>query len=655
MLYEENENPPKRRRRLKTKTFEFDELDNEEQKMIQQALKNSQMQTARVKFDVPQAPVYHPTVEEFKNPLGYISSIRAEAERYGICKIVPPPEWSPPCMIDFNDPRKFPTKLQLVNILQEGQGFDSGKNFSIREYQQMADLFYQLWVQKHHPQEGMDAPPLNMTGLLDSSLSTSEFGDSDGDREKKTGKAEEAGLFDLTAKQPSTLNAATVQRYEKLAKDYWDMVEMGGGGTKMATVEYANDLDTTKYTSGFPLRGGGEKGKSSKNYDSREERPPTAEQVVAANAAAVAAAAAKQKEVQESDGSVVYEYKPMGVEPADCPDMFSADYYTRTGWNLVNIAASEGSVLTHLQTSINGINVPWLYIGMLFSSFCWHNEDNYLYSINYSHFGESKQWYGVPGADAKNFEKVTKQFLMESFKDAPDLLHHMTTQISPSLLMSSKVPVYQLVQTPRSFVVTFPKAFHAGFSYGFNCGEAVNFATPDWLPEGTEADQRYRTFRRSSVFSHQRLLLTLLYHNVQQDSSKQRTGQFTDKAAYTSLLKEIKKVLDEELSQRPWLISQGVRDISHLIKLPSNNFLCIDESSSNYDDLRSCCACKHICLLTAIACECDRNKVACVRHFMSTCKCSKEKRYMLQWMSTVDMSSMSKKVERLLKELSSSP
>jgi len=653
MSYEDDENAPKRRRRVKTKTFEFDELDNEEQRMIQQALKNSQMQTTRVQVDVPQAPVYHPTVEEFKNPLKYISSIRAEAERYGICKIVPPAEWTPPCMIDFNDPRRFPTKLQLVNILQEGQGFDSGKTFSIREYKEMSDTFYETWAQTHYPEGGMAAPTLNMTGL-DSSLNASESGDGDG--EKKVSVKEDddsAGLFD-SAKGHGELNEATKQRYKKLAKDYWDMVDMGGGSvSKQATVEYANDLDTTKYISGFPLRGGVDKSKSSKSYNSRDEKPPTAEQVVAANAAAVAAAAAKQKEMQESDGKVVYEHKPMGVEPADCADMFSADYYTRTGWNLVNIAASEGSVLTHLQTSINGINVPWLYIGMLFSSFCWHNEDNYLYSINYSHFGESKQWYGVPGADAKKFESVTKNFLMESFKDAPDLLHHMTTQISPALLMSNRVPVYQLIQTERTFVVTFPKSFHAGFSYGFNCGEAVNFATPDWLKEGTEADERYRAFRRSSVFSHQRLLLTLLYHNVQ-DSSKQRTGQFTDKAAYMSLLKEIKKVLDEELLSRPWLISQGVRDISHLIKLPSNNFLCIDESSSNYDDLRSCCACKHICLLTAIACECDRNKVACVRHFTSTCKCSKEKRYMLQWMSTADMSSMSRKVDRLLKELSSS-
>ena len=203
---------------------------------------------------------------------------------------------------------------------------------------------------------------------------------------------------------------------------------------------------------------------------------------------------------------------------------------------------------------------------------------------------------------------------------------------------------------PRQFVVTFPKSFHAGFSYGFNCGEAVNFATPDWLHEGTQADERYRTFARSSVFSHQRLLFTLLYHNGQ-EFGKQRKGDFEDKNSYLSLLEEIKGTLDEELDARPWLKSQGVRDISSKVNLPMNNFMCIDESSSNYDDLRSCCYCKHICLLTAVACECDRNKVACVRHLMATCKCPKEKRYMMQWMPTGDMRNMSNKINRMLSEL----
>jgi len=35
---------------------------------------------------------------------------------------------------------------------------------------------------------------------------------------------------------------------------------------------------------------------------------------------------------------------------------------------------------------LSGIVAPWLYFGMLYSSFCWHNEDNYLYSINYMHW-----------------------------------------------------------------------------------------------------------------------------------------------------------------------------------------------------------------------------------------------------------------------------
>jgi hypothetical protein len=37
---------------------------------------------------------------------------------------------------------------------------------------------------------------------------------------------------------------------------------------------------------------------------------------------------------------------------------------------------------------VGGITCPMLYVGMLFASFCWHTEDNYLYSINYNHFGK---------------------------------------------------------------------------------------------------------------------------------------------------------------------------------------------------------------------------------------------------------------------------
>ena len=45
---------------------------------------------------IPNAPVFMPTEEEFIDPHQYIQSIREKAEKFGICKIVPPKGWSPP-------------------------------------------------------------------------------------------------------------------------------------------------------------------------------------------------------------------------------------------------------------------------------------------------------------------------------------------------------------------------------------------------------------------------------------------------------------------------------------------------------------------------------------------------------------------------------
>lgn len=234
---------------------------------------------------------------------------------------------------------------------------------------------------------------------------------------------------------------------ENLERDYWNIVETQ---SNEVDVDYGNDIDTSEIGSGFPIS---QRGRSvnSPNFQKSEPRDDLPE-----------------------------------------PEFGTEEYYRETYWNLNNIPNSKNSVLRHLKVGINGINVPWLYFGCLFSTFCWHNEDNYMYSINYHHRGAPKQWYGVPGTkqDADGVERVFKNYLSMKMRDVPDLLHHITTSFSPRILNQEGVRVCKLLQHAGDFIVTFPRAFHGGFSLGPNCGEAVNFALHDWIPHAVDANER---------------------------------------------------------------------------------------------------------------------------------------------------------------------
>eukprot|EP01041_Mallomonas_annulata_P010702 gene10702-22343_t len=108
----------RKRRRTKPIRFEFDSLENDEQRLLQQALQNSRKDMKREQISIPEAPVFYPTLEEFKDPMQYIQKIRQQGSQFGLCKIIPPDEWRPPNLIDMNDIRTFPTRIQEVNTLQ---------------------------------------------------------------------------------------------------------------------------------------------------------------------------------------------------------------------------------------------------------------------------------------------------------------------------------------------------------------------------------------------------------------------------------------------------------------------------------------------------------------------------------------------------------
>jgi [histone H3]-trimethyl-L-lysine4 demethylase len=184
------------------------------------------------------------------------------------------------------------------------------------------------------------------------------------------------------------------------------------------------------------------------------------------------------------------------------------DPYSQDPWNLNVLPFYGESLFKHIKSDISGMTVPWVYVGMCFSTFCWHNEDHYAYSANYQHFGATKTWYGIPGNDAEAFEEAMRQAVPELFETQPDLLFQLVTLLPPDQLKKAGVNVYALDQRAGQFVVTFPQAYHAGFNHGFNFNEAVNFAPTDWEPFGALGVERLQAFRRQPCFSHDELLLT---------------------------------------------------------------------------------------------------------------------------------------------------
>jgi histone demethylase JARID1 len=181
--------------------------------------------------------------------------------------------------------------------------------------------------------------------------------------------------------------------------------------------------------------------------------------------------------------------------------------YSRDPWNLNNIPILPNSLLRYIKSDISGMTVPWTYVGMVFSTFCWHNEVCHISIIFHSlsmptwlscsrttiptasisvssnhtqchscaldlsplslvHWGNTKTWYGIPASDAEKFEAAIKSEAPELFEAQPDLLFQLVTLMSPGRLRDAGVKVYAANQRAGEFVVTFPQAYHSGFNHG---------------------------------------------------------------------------------------------------------------------------------------------------------------------------------------------
>lgn len=276
------------------------------------------------------------------------------------------------------------------------------------------------------------------------------------------------------------------------------------------------------------------------------------------------------------------------------------DPYSRDPWNLNNISILPDSLLRYIKSDISGMTVPWIYIGMMFSTFCWHNEDHYTYSINYMYWGETKTWYGIPGSDAEKFETAIKSEAPDLFEQQPGLLFQLITMMNPGRLSDAGVKVVACDQRPNEFVITFPKAYHCGFNHGINMNEAVNFALPDWLPDGKDSVRRYREHNKAPVFSHNELLITITLF-----SETIRTALWLKNALI--------EMVEEESARRGALRAKHPKLVEDLIEED-----CPEEQYQ-------CAVCKAFCYLAQVTCSCT-SQVSCLSHADQLCTCGKPRK-----------------------------
>ncbi|XP_042432022.1 lysine-specific demethylase SE14-like [Zingiber officinale] len=399
--------------------------------------------------NLPMAPEYHPTETEFADPIAFISRIERTASAFGICKVIPP----------LPRPSK---KFVLANLNRT------------------------LSTHPDRPRPPSSSPSPSPSPFSQSAVFTTRCQELGAKRgrplpvQKQVWQSGEFYTLDHFEAKSKAFARTQLTGFKEVDPLLIETLFWKAAAEKPVSVEYANDVPGSGF--GVPeepvyLHCGR---KQKKGFDKRSIQEPKR---------MCPQASGEQEGMNDS-----------GWKLSNSP------------WNLQVIARSPGSLTRFMPDEVPGVTSPMVYIGMLFSWFAWHVEDHELHSLNFLHMGSPKTWYAIPGDHAAMLEEIIR---IQGYGGSMDrlasliMLGEKTTLLSPEILVLSGIPCCRLVQRPGEFVVTFPRAYHIGFSHGFNCGEAANFATPKWLTVAKEAAVRRAAMNFLPMLSHQQLLYLL--------------------------------------------------------------------------------------------------------------------------------------------------
>ena len=516
---------------------------------------------------IPACPVLTPSLSEFQHPMRFIRHSVSQYAQYGVVLIRPPAGWQPAYRYELDaDGVVFPCKKQVMKRYSQTER-DAAADLQ-REQGTAAGGAPMVKAQTEEAGEGGAAVQAVTAGLTRIALQVSAFKYAAGMtmrqfREEEAAKAAEWRQQQRRwrRQQPPSSSSASLQSSDPhvaAESAYWRWAMFYGKNSP--AVYYANDVDAEPHM--------------------RQQMPPAA---------------------------------------ASLPPSVSSSSSRFHAWDLSVLNSLPSGLLHYLDRCIPGVTAPMLYIGMQFSTFCWHHEDHHLYSVSYNHAGRPKTWYAVPGSHCEAVQQLAKDELYPFFDHERDaVLARKTSMFSPVLLAAAAIPCYRAVQEEGMLVITFPRAYHSGFSHGFSLAESVNFAVDDWLEAGYEATAALRKVNRFPVVPYAELVVRAVEGVIDRREQSRAAGAEREAGVEHEDVEE-ENGSNVQLLRRLELcffrlVLDELRDRHRLYGAELNPKLQLLQITAGRRRTRYCRLCQHASFFSRLRCPCPGSGCLCLSH-----------------------------------------
>ncbi|GAB6021661.1 jumonji, AT rich interactive domain 2 [Chamberlinius hualienensis] len=529
---------------------------------------------------VKEAPVFHPTEKEFQDPLLYIEKIRAQAEKFGICKIIPPSPFKPECKI--SNEMRFTGHNQYVHKVFHRFGPNVQELSVIKKHLEAQKIEY-------------DNPPL--IGGMEVDLprlfhTVQQYGGLKEVIEKKKWQKVADSM-----KIPKTALDKVSKLYEAYCKYLLPYDTLSRQEKQDIENKVCSERKKSRFAENDECVTKGRSMSLSSFYR------------IARNTMAMwCKNDAKPSEVEQEYWRIVNQRRHHVCVHAGNIDSSTFGYgfssnknsvFGKHPWNLKVLTNNQRNIL-RCMGPIMGVTIPTLHVSMLFTTGCWYRDPHCLPWIEYLHTGASKIWYSVPASQSCKFRDAMRKIVPEFCTNNPIWLPSDTAMVPPDLLIENGVTLNRLVQNSGQFVVVFPRVFTSTICGGYSVSESVSFAGSDWLEIAPIAFKEITDSCEPAVFSLQRVLLGIAKDNrISADVLNQ-------------VLPLLKDLRDQEYDMRKRLYSIGLKQSQHVesfeVKDSKNR-----QSRNTENQVEECEICQAICFVSLVHNKQD-GVVYCLRH-----------------------------------------